>query len=107
KILASNFPGKVRVTPKKLDLAAGTTSTATVNYQLANKASAGSHPFHIVARDATNNLQSFALGKLRLGQNNAEPVSLPIPLDIYEHNQPYSAYEPSFPRENQIYFDAD
>ena len=104
--IANQFPGTIQVTPNQLQLAAGATSTATVNYQITQNAMQGTHPFHVLASDVTNNLQSFALGELKLGHNN-QPVTLPIPLNIYEHNQPYFAYEPSFPRENQIYFDSD
>lgn len=105
--VAQQFPGKVQVTPRQMELQAGAIDTATVNFQLNPDLRSGVHPFHIVARDLTNDLQSFALGELRLGYNEDQPVALPIPLAIYEHNQPYFAYEPDFPRENQFYFDAD
>lgn len=105
--IVDQVPGTAQVTPNQLQLPAGSTSTARVNYQLSQNASAGTYPFHLLASDATNNLQSFALGELKLDQANNQPIALPIPLNIYEHNQPYFAYEPSFPRENQIYYDVD
>lgn len=105
--VAKQFPGTVQVTPEQLRLPPEATSTAKVNYHLSQNATPDTYPFHILASDATSSLRSFALGELKLGQNNVQPVTLPIPLNIYEHNQPYFAYEPSFPQQNQIYFDSD
>ena len=105
--IARSFPGKLQVLPQNVTLRPGETASVAVRYDLKKNTPRGQYSFQLVARDNGSRLQNFAQGEVKVGFDKNQPVSLPIPLNIYEHNQPYFAYQPGFPRENQVYFDTE
>lgn len=107
EIEAEKFPGTVRVEPARLSLSAGSTADAKIYYKLAPDATRKAYSLKLFAVDKAGGLKTYALAELKPGQDNRQPVTLPIPLNIYEHSQSYFSYEPAFPRENQLYFDTE
>src|SRR5690606_21920864 len=90
-----------------LTLQSGASSRVSVHYKIPKKTLQESFRFQLVGRDEEQGAQTYALGELKLNYDPQKPVELPIPLNIYEHNQSYFAYEPTYPRENQMYFDVE
>lgn len=104
---STDFPGKLKLHPRRLTLQSGASSRVSVHYKIPKKTLQESFRFQLVGRDEEQGAQTYALGELKLNYDPQKPVELPIPLNIYEHNQSYFAYEPTYPRENQMYFDVE
>jgi hypothetical protein len=100
--------GKMSVSVSRLELAPGARKSVAVQYALPASLPDGKYDFTLIARNASSNLQAFALGELRVSRapQKKAAMDLPIQLQLFEHDQFQFAYEPEYSRFNQFYFDS-
>lgn len=112
--LRLQFPGApwpAKLSAERVSLRPGETTPVTVSYTM--PAGAAAHVCRVVAAPAgtpdtpVGPFSTYSTLTVKPGAAPAEkPLTLPIQLHPYEHENEQFGYLPAYPRENQPYFDA-
>jgi hypothetical protein len=106
--LPANFPGKVNLKNNALTVSKGGSEKIALSYEMQNGVADGIYSFTLSCKNEVTGVQAFSLVELRVNKGMiSKALDLPVQFKIFEHDQFQFAYEPTYPTENEFYFDKD